>query len=59
MLKGAIKKVFFLKSKEEELVRTVSDNLVLYNKKSLEVKKSLRAPNTKASFLGSGTVELK
>lgn len=58
MLKGAIKKVFFLKSKEEELVRTVSDNLVLYNKKSLEVKKSLRASNTKASFLGAGMVEL-
>jgi len=35
MLKGTIKKTFPLKNSEEELIRSVSDNFVLYNKKSL------------------------
>lgn len=58
LLKGAIKKSFFLKNTDEELIRTVSDNFVLYHKKSLEIKQCLNASNTKASYIGKGKVQL-
>lgn len=35
LLKGTVMKVFPLKSMDEEMVRTVSGNFVIYNKKTL------------------------
>jgi hypothetical protein len=58
MLKGTIKKQFLLKNNDEELVKSVSDNLVLYNKKTLEVKNQMRIANTKGEFGGNGQVLL-
>lgn len=58
LLKGTITKVFPLKNPEEDLVRTVSGNLVIYNKKTLEVRNKLAISNTMAEFQGKGRVLL-
>ncbi len=50
LLKGTITKVFPLKNPEEDLVRTVSGNLVIYNKKTLEVRNKLAISNKMAEF---------
>ena len=58
VLKGTIKKVFALRNTDEELVQSVSNNYVLYNKKTLEIKNKLAGVNTKAEFKGLGQVAL-
>lgn len=58
LLKGTITKVFPLKNPEEDLVRTASGNLVIYNKKTLEVRNKLAIESTMAEFRGQGRVEL-
>lgn len=57
-MKGTIIKSFPLRNPEEELVKTVSGNLVHYNKKTLEVKYRMRIANTKGHFEGNGSVTL-
>jgi hypothetical protein len=47
-----------LKNPDEELVKTVSGNLVHYNKKSLEIKLKAKMANTTAAFEGFGCVLL-
>jgi hypothetical protein len=41
-------KSFPLNDKDEELVKTVSGNLIQYNKKTLEVRYKLKVVNTTA-----------
>lgn len=58
LLKGTITKVFPLKNPEEDLVRTVSNNFVLYNKKTLEIRNKMAIANTGGEFQGQGIVML-
>lgn len=58
LLKGTVRKVFPLKTLDEEMVSTVSGNLVVYNKKTLEVKNKLAMERTMGEFIGQGRVVL-
>jgi hypothetical protein len=58
-LKGTIAKSFPLKNPDEDLVKTVSGNLVHYNKRTLDVKYKAKMANTTAKFEGYGCVSLK
>lgn len=48
-----------MKNPDEELVKTVSGNLLHYNKKNLDIKYKMKTANTTAEFEGNGRVKLK
>jgi len=45
-LKGTIIKSFPLKDQDEELIRTASGNIVLYAKKTFDIKNKMKTVNT-------------
>lgn len=55
-LKGTIVKSFPLKNPDEDLVKTVSGNLLHYNRRTLDVKFRAKIANTTAQFEGRGCV---
>lgn len=57
-LKGSVVKLFPLREGEEQLVHTVSGNLLHHNKKTNEIKFTFKMRSTTAVFLGEGVVEL-
>ena len=59
LLKGTVVKYFPLKNPEEDLVRTISGNFVLYSRKTLEIINKLTLVNTVAEFEGNGCVRLR
>ena len=59
LLKGTIVKSFPLKNEEEQLIKTISGNLLHYNKKSLEIKCKMKLVNVKGEFEGNGCVYLR
>ena len=57
LLRGTLSKSFQLKNKEEELINTISGNLVLYNRVKIEFKEKFVVKNLSAQIVGDGVVQ--
>lgn len=57
LLRGTLSKSFQLKNKEEELINTISGNLVWYNKLKVEFKDKFVIKNLSAQIVGDGVVQ--
>ena len=57
LLKGTLSKSFQLKNKNEELINTISGNLVLYNKNTVEFKDKFIVKNLSAQIVGDGVIQ--
>ena len=57
LLRGTLSKSFQLKNKDEELINTISGNLVLYNKIKIEFKDKFVVKNLSAQIIGDGIVQ--
>lgn len=52
-----INKSFLLKNKDEELINTVSGNLVHFNTATSEYKEKFNVKNLSATIIGDGVVQ--
>jgi hypothetical protein len=57
MLKGATNKVFPMQNEGEELVHSISGNMVLFNRPQDHCKDQFVIKNLNAKIIGSGFVE--
>lgn len=58
-LKGTVLKAFQLNNADEQLIKTVSGNLIAYNKKTNKIKEKLILKGTIVVALGQGKAEIK
>ena len=57
LLRGTLSKSFQLKNKDEELINTISGNLVVYKKSKVEFKEKFVVKNLSAQIIGEGVVQ--
>ena len=58
LLKGMVNKVFTLKNKEQELITTISGNLVLYNPAQADYTEKFSIKNIEAQIVAEGVVQI-
>lgn len=58
LLKGMFNKSFNLKKKDEELINTISGNLVIFNRQKVEYVDKFCVKNIQAQIIAEGLVQV-
>lgn len=58
LLKGMVNKIFFLRNKEQELINTISGNLVVYNTVQVDYSEKFCVKNIEVQIVAEGVVQI-